>query len=319
MFDVTNPEEPALVCRPPEKCFNWAEGSVDHSVNTVFVKMVKLDGSLISTYTHNWDMRLKSKGSLSSDQAIAATKWLNKPENADYMKTLNTLTMAGYTVNMEFCSPTNRIVVGYPEESLRLLNYVHNETGVTYYPHQLSILPWLDSVPLVNYTRVSVSGVDDQKQFVVGIAAETVGEGYVLLLKRNDGSTYAVKCKNDAYTLLHKSKDSITTPSKLFECVIDSVTDDLRSMFQNDPSAISIIDEMEKVVIPKFNHMIATVEEFHRTNKELSRKDYAILAKETMGKFMPLAMELYIGRSVKYEEFAKKNMEMFYQTKQETE
>lgn len=307
MFDITT--EPFLVCRPPEKCFNWGEGNVSHHEAQIVLKMEKLDGSLISSFLHNGELKLKSKGSLASTQAIAAKKWLDMPENVQFRQYVEKMTKSGHTVSMEYCSPSNRIVVGYMEESLKILNAVVNETGETKYPihKDLCDVPWL-----VSHDIVYCVGQEQQDAFVKNIAKETVGEGYVLVL-RKEGTSYAVKCKNDAYVLLHKTKDSITSPRALFECVIDSVTDDLKAMFLSDPVSL-MIQDMESKVIPKYNKMISDAESFHSSFKHLERKDYAITAKYIMPQYMGLLMELYLGREPKYTEFAKKNMNMFLES-----
>lgn len=57
--------------------------------------------------------------------------------------------------------------------------------------------------------------------------------------------------------------------------------------------------------------MIHTVETFYEDNKHLSRKDYAIKAQSMNDGYMPLYMNMYIGRDVDYKGFAKKNFKMF--------
>lgn len=82
MFDVTDPANVKLVCLTPEKFFNYEEGNglVVHPLGTFGVQMVKLDGSLISTYLHNDEVRVKSKASLTSSQAIEAMQLLKGNE-----------------------------------------------------------------------------------------------------------------------------------------------------------------------------------------------------------------------------------------------
>jgi T4 RnlA family RNA ligase len=78
MFDVTDPENVKLVCLPPEKFFNYEEGNGlnIHPLGTFGVQMEKLDGSLISTYLHKEQVRLKSKASLTSSQALETMQLL---------------------------------------------------------------------------------------------------------------------------------------------------------------------------------------------------------------------------------------------------
>src|SRR5579875_3617826 len=82
MFDITNLEDVRIVSLPPAKFFNYEEGGVPHHEGKIGDKMVKMDGSLISSYIHNGDIYLKSKGSLFSSQALDAMKFLGREENA---------------------------------------------------------------------------------------------------------------------------------------------------------------------------------------------------------------------------------------------
>ena len=97
MFDITDGNI-KLVSLPPKKAFNWHEGSVDHSGSVVLEKMVKLDGSLISTYKTPEGFSLKSKASLTSDQAIAAMEYLKKKRSYyDYVARLVATGSVSYT------------------------------------------------------------------------------------------------------------------------------------------------------------------------------------------------------------------------------
>lgn len=302
MYDVTDENNVVLKCQPPMKFFNFAEGSVDHTSATCIMKMEKLDGSLISTYWHKGHLRLKTKGSLFSEQAIDAMKWLDRPENAKFKFQLSTVTG---TVNLEITSPRNRIVIPYAEEKLTVLNVCRGEY---FFVERLGL--WFSPEYIVNNEAISVTG-QELTDMVSSIEKETVGEGYVLVLQ-NESGNYMVKVKNDRYIQLHHTKDSITSQKRLFECVVDESTDDLKGMFSDDPVALQLIDQMEQKVIPIFNHLIKTVETFYEENKELSRKDYALKAKAEHPTLMGLLMNPYIGRENDYKDFAKKNrVELF--------
>ena len=84
-----------LAALPMQKFFNVNENpfTMDLDMNDVEGIDLKADGSLISTYLHNVSqdtynrddvLRLKTKGSLESDQALAAMKWLDLPENSKF-------------------------------------------------------------------------------------------------------------------------------------------------------------------------------------------------------------------------------------------
>ena len=122
-----------LVCRPMKKFFGLNENpftsDLELSNRTIANIYEKADGSLISTFLQNGELRLKSKMSLDSEQVIDATKWLNSPRNELFRKSLHKLALDNYTTNLEWISPLNRIVLLYPEPKLVVLNIRHNYTG----------------------------------------------------------------------------------------------------------------------------------------------------------------------------------------------
>ena len=315
-FKVTNESNPELVSLPPAKFFNYEEGNVDHSKGKLVDKMVKMDGSLISTYNHNGTCLLKTKGSLFSEQAYAAMKWLDKEENVGLKAELQKLNDNGYTANLEYTSPENRIVIAYQKEDLTLLMVRENATGNSFYASKLERFLKENGYTnllskLVSYEIIKDSPAD-QLKFVDEVRAEQEGEGYVIQVVVNENDSYLVKVKNTKYLTLHQTKDSVNSSKRLFEAIIEEGSDDLRSMFSDDEYILKKIEKMEKHVQGIFNHMVAKVEGFYETNKALERKDFAILAQKDIKEFMPLVMSLYLNREPEYKEFAKKRrVELF--------
>ena len=124
-------------------------------------------------------------------------------------------------------------------------------------------------------------------------------EGYVV--EFDDG--LRVKVKTDWYSGLHKMKELISTPRHLYETCLNDQDDDLIAMFQGDQITIENIKEMKKKVNKDYNDLKGSCEAFYFCNKELSRKDYAILAQDTLTKFeFGIAMSLYIEREPMYKE-----------------
>ena len=89
------------------------------------------------------------------------------------------------------------------------------------------------------------------------------------------------KVKTEWYLVQHRAKDSINSDRRLFEAVLEEATDDLRTLFHEDPLVIKRIEEMEVKVDDLYNHMVDTVERFYERNKNLERKEYAILGQES--------------------------------------
>lgn len=273
--------------------------------------MDKLDGSLISTValppSDDDQMRftLKSKGSLSSEQAEAAYRLIMTPEYDELRQFCAvSASLYNYTVNMEFCSPENRIVVGYKEPMLRVLNVRCNRTG-EYVDRSRYVLS--DKFQVVLHPKP-----EDGDQWAADTyATEDNIEGYVARL--SCGTWF--KIKTDKYCALHHTKDSITIPRRLFEACVNGGADDLRAMFSTDPVAVAQIDEMDEMVRGLYNRLHLNVHGVYNSRKHLDRKDYAIAGQSCPvlnedGTFS-LAMNLYLGKDANVEEFMVKNYRKF--------
>jgi T4 RnlA family RNA ligase len=313
--EEVNPTE--LVCRPPLKFFNLDENpftqNLDHAGAIEF--MDKADGSLISTFMHNEKLALKTKASLTAEQIELAWSVLRAADK-DLLSDITYLTKHYYTINMEIVSPLNRIVLPYDKTELRILNIRNNDTGETSYFRDISGYPSLQAI-WVDREEIQ-SG--DEERFIKSIAMMEDIEGFVV--RYYDGKL--VKIKTDWYKTLHHTKDSVNIPRRLFECVVTETTDDLRSLFHDDPIALQKITDMEAMVVPKINHMIHVVENFYAANKEKSRKDYAILGTKTLGEYFSLAMTLYLKETglktegPDYKAYAIKNYKSFGVPDEET-
>lgn len=215
----------------------------------------------------------------------------------------------GYTINMEYTSPTNRIVLYYPEPRLTVLSIRSHLTGETIFARHL--VPFLhehkfESILEQIVPFKPIPRYISHKELLESIYEQTEGEGYVIEIIRPDQSSYLVKIKTRKYLQIHHCKDRLNSMKNLFEAVINEQTDDLRTLFHDDAAALEQIAKMENEVQPKFNHMVRLVEQFYEKNRALSRKDYAILATKTssMTKYMPLLMNLYSGKVPDYKQFA---------------
>lgn len=309
MFEISN--EPVLASLTPNKFFNYAEGDVNHSnFSGNILVHEKLDGSLISTYMHNGEMRLKSKGSINSSQAIEAMSWLELPENSELKQNMiNILNEYECTINLEWTGPQNRIVVGYEFTELRVLS-INMHDGYTILNLEDSDLPFTAQINLDEYC----ADLEEKnlQSMVNKMYNETTGEGYVVSFLHGNELQYQVKVKNHTYCNLHKIKDSISNPEALAELIIRGGVDDVYDLFADDIHTINLIEDMENKVVPIFNHMVSQTEKFYFDNKHLIRKDYAIKAKAEAEILMPLLMNLYIEREISYEDFAVRNLHRLF-------
>jgi len=306
MFEITEEGKDAVPVRlaalPPEKFFNLYENPFTMELDLSEIDLIedKADGSLISTYMDsNGALRLKTKGSLSSDQAVDAEKWLMMNAVYDaFFRELADLTGHGYTVNMEWVAPHNRIVLGYEKPELRVLNIRYIVDG-----SYLDKDEFGSAYPEVQARWTERFNVDDPAKFVASIPDMQNIEGFVVRLT----SGQRVKIKTTWYLALHHTKDNINSPRRLFEAVLEEATDDMKTLFHDDPLALQTIAEMEEFVEEKYNHMVDTVERFYERNKHLERKEYAILGQEELNgtMFFGLAMNKYAGKEFSYKDFLK--------------
>lgn len=299
MFEVDENGKPIrLASLPPQKFFNLNENPLTMDLNLADVDTVELkaDGSLISSFTVDGQLRFKSKGSISSEQALDALAWINK--HPDFLFHVISAEITGYTVNFEWCAPHNRIVIGYTEPHLKVLNARNRETGE--YMSRSDLELFFGSRVI---ERVNTNGLD-VATFVKSIPAmQDDIEGYVCRIK-----DLWFKVKTEKYMSLHHAKDSINNPRRLFEAVVDEGVDDLRSMFAHDTLAIMQIDQMQEKVTKLYNHLVAMVEQYYEENKHKDRKEFAIGAQQLQLngiRLLGLAMNLYLNNAPDFKGFLK--------------
>jgi len=281
---------PVLVSLPMEKFFNLGENpfTMDLDLSKVIRVEDKRDGSLISTVRmpqYDDVVHVKSKGSLTSDQAKAAYKMLNYgDEYWEFSKLLRSAIGSNYTVNMEYTAPSNQIVVGYTKAALTVLNIRDNATGA-----------YIDPINF-GFPAYWVADYQDREvdqTWLEMVEQETGKEGYIIQFDNG----LKVKIKNDWYRNLHLQKEQVSQPRRLFEAVLHETSDDLKGLFAADPQSIQRIEAMEELVKREYNRLANIIDTFYTENRELSRKDYAVLGQQVLvphGVFSQ-AMNLYLG------------------------
>lgn len=294
-----------LAARPMAKFFNLGECPITMNLNLQAVDSIehKMDGSLITSYIHNNQLRLKSKGSLSSAQAQQAESWIKTvPELYDAVLLA---TLENYSVNMEWCSIENRIVISYAAPSLTVLNVRNMVTGA--YMSRHDMLQRFGGYVVPNLV------VNDSEIFINSISAITEDiEGYVARI----GDLW-FKIKTQKYLSLHHLKDDIANPKKVAQVIVDEGIDDFKAAFHSDTVLIELITRMEVLVSSVYNHITATVTDFYTANKHLDRKSYAIKGQSEMGNYFSLCMAKYIGREMSVKEYIMKNFDDLFGDKTE--
>jgi len=277
-----------LVCRPPRKFFNLGENpfTLDLSLDDLVMCMVKEDGSLMSTYIHtNGELRLKSKGSTGSTQANDAMKFL-KTQPA-LLADLRFLASRDFTVNLEWCAPWNRIVVGYQEPTLIGLSIIDNQTGTIYDAEGL-----IDEMGLAGLGDVWVDEFEYTGSLVDAIENLTGSEGVVAMTRA--GVMFKMKCP--WYLALHRNKDNVSNTRALIELILTEQIDDLKVLFVGDQVVLDKINAYEISIGSVYNTTCSVVQSFHDVNKDLDRKSYALAAKAAYSDWkFNVAMSAYIG------------------------
>jgi RNA ligase len=283
----------SMMSWPFEKFFNLNENPMTMGLDMNDVRSIqaKMDGSLISTFYFDGHVRVKSKGSLHSDQAVAAQRLLESPKwDALYNALEQHVMFMDHTVIMEYTAPDNRIVVPTEEPTLTVLAVRDNRTG--------KYVGDLHGYMVEYMTDEIINDVgEDIPAFIEDIPKMTGIEGFVLTM----ASGQRVKIKTDWYAALHHLKDSINSQRRLFECAVNDATDDLKAQFWDDLQAVAMINHMEAKVASIYNHMVDQVERFYQRNKHMERKDFAIKGQAELDKLcFGLVMAKYSGKEVDY-------------------
>lgn len=298
------------VSRPMEKFFNYKENPFTDTIESKDIETVqcKMDGSLISSYRKKCSkdiegiiFGLKSKCSLTSIQAVESRQVLDTPDYAELKYYIEKCTLNNITVNMEYTSPTNIIVLDYKVPELTVLNARNNITG--------------DYVEIPNNIR-EIYGVKHKHSiipdnFLEDTRKEEGIEGYVCVTK--NGQRF--KIKTDWYIDLHKVKFELHSNELLFKAVVNERTDDLVAAFKKDEQFLARLDKMNNYVSEKYSSIV----EFLHKIKDysiLERKDYVAKIKSIIDEedenLFTLAMQQYDNFDIDYKEFLIKNWKRVY-------
>lgn len=246
-----------VLARPFPKFFNLGE-HVGLLPEGDFEVTEKLDGSLGIMYWlpntsqpaafHHYP-QIATRGSFESEQAELANKLLWDVLGANCADGYNGDYPFHYgdrTYLFEILGPSNRIVVSYPEDELRLIAVIDNDTGRD--------MPLDDETRFFDharrYTATSVEALaqDTQENF----------EGYVVRWLDTD---YRLKVKLDEYLRLHKIMTGVT-PRRVWEilsagdpveALLERIPDEFASKVRNVARSLeSEYRDIEKAALVEF-------------------------------------------------------------------
>lgn len=295
MFELDDNNNPIrIAARPPKKFFNLFENPFTEDIkdDQVGLAFKKEDGSLISSFIDKGELFLKSKGSLFSQQVLDSQKWLYDERRKPLLECLKWYAENGITINMEWVSPDNRVVLTYDEPRLIILNARNNITG-----------EYIDLEDLVKDQTVNQYMVDNHPFETINELIKEVQElkdqeGYVVYDSKGAEPVFKIKCP--WYVHLHSVKSSVSSDKNLWEAVAEGVSDDIKALFETDKASLDRIAKFESIYKKQFSFVYKTTTEIYNKLRGSSRKDYAIESQSILNEMgcpqmFNIVMRLYLN------------------------
>lgn len=294
-------DDDLIVSRPFPKFFGMQEHSRSDIVfSKPFSVTDKMDGSLGIAYrAPDNSVRIATRGSFTSDQAIHATETLQSKYRLFTPK-------PGYTWLFEIIYPSNRIVVDYGKtDDLVLLAVIDNTTGldIPINKFQLGCGPAVWDGPIVKqYYSVDCKPRELLEKLGVNDGAT---EGFVLKFDWPKDSTTRVKVKYDEYMRLHKIVTGVSNKTVWehlsgglsFDELMDRVPDEFNAWLKE--TIVDLRDQFD-VIFRKAHEEYALVEISMLQYGHEDRKSFAEFAKKM--KYTDLIFMLLDGSTTKLEE-----------------
>lgn len=295
----------AVIGRPLHKFFNVNEREETQLSKIDWTKVVRVmdkrDGSMIHTVITPTGVRLKSKKSLVSDVAKAATRWINSPAGDNTRELCSHLANRNCTGIFEWTAPDARIVVYYPKEELCLLHVRHNVTG-EYLDHQIiKSLAEQFNVAVVDEPSFDVPK-EKLGQHLLELAKTIEGiEGWIVQFESGE----MVKLKTDWYLKRHHAM-TFLRERDIAELAVNEELDDIKSTLIGEGVDIAEILNIESKVLAELRELISKVESLFEQDKHLERKDFAIKNKNCAE--FGLLMNKFSGKDPDFKGFFIKNL-----------
>lgn len=295
MFELDDSNNPIrIAARPPKKFFNLFENPFTEDIkdDQVGLAFKKEDGSLISSFIDKGELFLKSKGSLFSQQVLDAQKWLYDERRKPLLDCLKWYAENDITINMEWVSPDNRVVLTYDEPRLIILNARNNITG-----------EYIDLEDLVKDQTINQYMVDNHPFETINELIKEVQElkdqeGYVVYNSKGAEPVFKIKCQ--WYVHLHSVKSSVSSDKNLWEAVAEGVSDDIKALFETDKASLDRIAKFESIYKKQFSFVYKTAIGIYNKLRGNSRKDYAIESQSILNEIgypqlFNIVMRLYLN------------------------
>ena len=295
MFELDDNNNPIrIAARPPKKFFNLFENPFTEDIkdDQVGLAFKKEDGSLISSFIDKGELFLKSKGSLFSQQVLDSQKWLYDERRKPLLDCLKWYAENGITINMEWVSPDNRVVLTYEEPRLIILNARHNITG------EYIDLEDLAKDQTINQYMVDNHPFETINELIKEVQELKDQEGYVVYNSKGAEPVFKIKCP--WYVHLHSVKSSVSSDKNLWEAVAEGVSDDIKALFETDKASLDRIAKFESIYKKQFSFVYKTAIDIYNKLRGNSRKDYAIESQSILNEIgypqlFNIVMRLYLN------------------------
>jgi RNA ligase len=294
---ITFDRDGFIASRGLHKFFNVGEREETFPNKLSFEKTVrlmnKLDGSIINSLVIDQKVQFKSKKSFESEVAIIANRiaTLNQKIFAEYCHEY------GLSPSFELTTPEKRIVIKYPDSSMRLLHVRDNISGRYLSSVEIQMLASKFDIDVVDeYTLKSWDEICKELEVVENF------EGYIFQFENGE----MVKAKSKWYLERHHSMTNLTERN-VAECVINESIDDLKSMIfeLDEPELFDKILKIEEQVCYRIHLIMKEVMELVKIGKPLERKEFAL--QYSRNKFFGLAIKVIEGREPDYFAFYEKH------------
>lgn len=245
----------------------------------------KVDGSMVLFWRDPLTQKIRSstRGSFTSDQAVAALEWMGSR--------LNSMD-PDWTLICEWVGPENRIVLRYDEPECIVLGVRHIVTKADY--------PMLGSGLTVEriadqFGLRTAAVVDDHLNNLMASRSHVRGvEGWVG--RFSDGTRF--KIKTDEYMALHRVLTDFR-PERVHEAMVDGTYDALIRTLPEEfrPEAETWKSKIDAVVDHKVSSATSAFAQI-RHHLDSSRKDFAMAAQlDSFSEYRTLLFRLADGAS----------------------
>jgi len=247
----------------------------------------KEDGSAIRFLLIEGELVAKTKFSFEAEQCKLAMEIVEKdPKLKAFI--LATLEF-GYAAIFEIVSPFNKIVLSYPETSLKLLQLRDENNDGLYlniYDHTL-----VKAFNVLTAEQEPLYTLDELLKL-----KETVEdkEGWVITFENGK----MAKVKTDWYMSLHGILTDGLKEHKIVEKVLDETIDDTIAMIpEENVEERDFIDSISEIIVNHVNHIVSDAETKFKNSWNGNKKDLALKFKDDKGSF-PYIMSFANGKNI---------------------